>query len=98
MPHETDAAVKKLLRVLVAGGLALAGVGGARADDKGASTEKPDKASETSQTAKEQKDATTEQGDKADKDQKERQQHAKQGKSDDGKKKAESEGDGVKGW
>jgi len=77
--------VRKLLRVLVAGGMALAGVAGARAEDQGAApTEKTEKAKQKDKEAEKAKAA------KAEKEKK---------KADDEKKKAaQSEGEGVKGW
>jgi hypothetical protein len=56
MSDKTKPNVSKLLRVLVAGGMALAGVDGTRAEDKGAApTEKAEKADEKDLKAKAEK-------------------------------------------
>ncbi len=84
MSDKTKPNVSKLLRVLVAGGMALAGVAGTRAEDKSAApTEKAEKAKE--------KDKDLEKA-KAEKVEKEKK------KADEEKKAAQSDGDGVKGW
>ncbi len=88
MSDKTNPSVKKLLRVLVAGGVALAGVHGARADDQAAASEQ--KAQKTKDQEKQAKDAKKAKAD----------QDAKKKKADDDKDKkaAQSEGEGVKGW
>lgn len=81
--------VRKLLRVLVAGGVALAGVEAARAQDKGAAaTENAEKGKEKDQDAKA----------KADKERQDQEKKAREKKAEEAKKAAESEGGGVKGW
>jgi len=81
--------VNKLLRVLVVGGVALAGApGSARADDKPAGEEqKTAKAAEKAQ-------AKAKAGDKAKDKEKAKEQAAK----DKAAEKGEAEGSGVKGW
>jgi hypothetical protein len=75
--------VRKLLHVLVAGGVALAGLAGtSRAEDKA-----PDPAEKSDQA----KDAEKAKADKAAKEQKEK-------KKEKEKKAAESDGGGVRGW
>jgi len=77
--------VSKLLRVLVAGGMALAGVAGIRAEDKGAApTEKTEKAKEN------EKELERAKAEKAEKEQKK--------KADEEKKAAQSDAGGVQGW
>ncbi len=91
MSDKTNPSVKKLLRVLVAGGVALAGVHGARADDQAAASEQ--KAQKTKDQEKQAKDAKKA---KADQDAKDAQK--KKADDDKDKKAAQSEGEGVKGW
>ncbi len=91
MPDKTNPSVKKLLRVLVAGGVALAGVDAARADDQAAPSEQ--KAQKTKDQEKAAKDAKKA---KADQDAKDAQK--KKSDDDKDKKAAQSEGEGVKGW
>ncbi len=84
----SDRNVRKLLRVLVAGGVALAGAAGARAeDDKGAAapTEKADqqKAKDEAQKAKDEKA--------------QKEKDAKK-KGEEAKKSADPDAGGVKGW
>ena len=85
MSDKTRRDVGKLLRVLVAGGMALAGAAAIRADDKGTPTEKNDKAKERNE---EQEKA------KAEKAEKERQRK----KAEEEKKAAQPDGGGVPGW
>ena len=78
--------VSKLLRVLVAGGMALAGVAGIRAEDKGAApTEKTEKAKEK------EKELERAKAEKAEKEQQKK-------KADEKKKAAQSDAGGVQGW
>lgn len=83
MTDKTRPNVRKLLRVLVAGGVALAGVAGTRAEDKGAAP------AEKGEKSKEQEKLEKEKAEKAEKDKK---------KAEEQKKAAQSDGDGVKGW
>jgi hypothetical protein len=94
MSEKTNASVRKLLRVLVAGGVALAGSAGARAEDQpgAAPTEKTDQAKQQQQ----QQSKDDAQKAKAEKDQKDK--DAQKKKADEQKKAADSEGGGVKGW
>jgi hypothetical protein len=91
----SSSSVRKLLRVLVAGGVALAGTAGARAEDQpgAAPTEKTDQTKQQQQPQQPQSDA---QKAKAEKDQKDK--DAQKKKADEQKKAADSEGGGVKGW
>jgi len=85
MSDRTRPNVSKLLRVLVAGGMALAGVAGTRAEDKGAApTEKTEKAKEK------EKELERAKAEKAEKEQKK--------KADEEKKAAQSDAGGVQGW
>ena len=87
MRDKTEPSVSKLLRVLVAGGVALAGVPGTRAEDKGsAPTEEADKAKGKD---KEAEKANAE---------KEKDKDKKSAKKSDQDKEAQSSGGGVKGW
>ena len=86
MPDKTKPKVHKLLRVLVAGGMALAGVAGTRAEDKGAA---PAEKGEKSKEQEKQEKLEKAKAEKAEKEKK---------KADEQKKAAQSEGDGVKGW
>jgi hypothetical protein len=88
MSDKTRRDVGRLLRVLVAGGMALAGAAGVRADDKGAPTEKTEKAKEKNE---EQEKAKAE---KAEKAEKERQRK----KAEEEKRAAQPDGGGVPGW
>lgn len=89
MSSESDPkAVRKLLRVLVAGGVALAGVNATRAaeaDKDAASTEAAKKAPQ------QDKKQEREKAEKAEKDKKQAEAQKKAAKSDSG-------GGGVKGW
>jgi len=77
--------VNKLLRVLVVGGVALAGAPAARAEDKPADEQK------TAKSAEKAKDAKAKEKDKKDKE-KAKEQAAKD------KAAEKAEGSGVKGW
>jgi hypothetical protein len=78
--------LSKLLRLLVAGGMALAGVDGIRAEDKGAApTEKTEKAKE------EEKELERAKAEKAEKEQPKK-------KADEERKAAQSDSGGVQGW
>jgi hypothetical protein len=89
MSDKTRPNVSKLLRVLVAGGVTLAGAAGARAEDKEAApTEKTEKAKDQD---KEAEKAKAEKAAKAEKEQQKK-------KADEAKKAAQTEGEGVKGW
>lgn len=89
MSDKTRRDVSKLLRVLVAGGMALAGASGIRAEDQGAApTEKTEKAKEKEQ----EKELERAKAEKAEKEQQKK-------KGDEKKKKeAQSDGGGVPGW
>ena len=86
MSDKTRRDVGELLRVLVAGGMTLAGAAGIRADDKGTPTEKNEKATE--------KNEEQEKKAKAEKAEKERQRK----KAEEEKKAAQTDGGGVPGW
>jgi len=89
MSDRTKPNVSKLLRVLVAGGMALAGVAGIRAEDKGAApTEKTEKAKGNE---KELERAKAEKAEKAEQEQQKK-------KADEKKKAAQSDAGGVQGW
>ena len=93
MSEKTNPSVRKLLRVLVAGGVALAGSSAARAQDQqGATqTEKTDKAKQQQQQPQDDAQKAKAEQDQKDKD-------AQKKKADEQKKAADSEGGGVKGW
>jgi hypothetical protein len=88
MPDKTRPSVAKLLRVLVAGGMALAGVPGARA---GENAPAPTDA-EARERAKESEKAKAEEERKKKADEKEKK------KAEEQRRAAESDGGGVQGW
>jgi hypothetical protein len=95
MPEKTRSNVSRLLRVLVAGGMALAGVHGARAQ------EKPPPPAEKSDGEKDKgsEKAKADEQQRADEQKKaEEKKNAEAKKKGEEKKPAEPDGGGVKGW
>jgi len=91
MSESSNPKVSKLLRVLVAGGVALAGVAGtARAEDKPAG----EKAEQVGEMAKDK----AKEGKEAVEAEKARKAKAAEKAKQDAKAAAESAGGGVKGW
>ncbi len=94
--HRKTPSPSKLLKVLVTAGMALAGMTGARAEDKPAPSEEktsaPADQGDQAKTTKGQEKSNSEK----EKDQKEKDKQKKQKKAEDDKK--AEEGGGVKGW
>jgi hypothetical protein len=91
--------LSKLLRVLVAAGMALAGTAGVRAQEKPAPADQKDNNTPPASTpADKTDDAKAKEQEKAKADKEKQQQEQKKKAEAEDQKKASQDGGGVKGW